>query len=480
MKSKIIILSMLLFSLPLVSSAQTLGYWQFDETGTVLKDSSGNGLDGNFGFEASVDTDPVSVSDSPLGEAGDRALDIIGAPVVVDDSENQLLDLAGQNFTAELWLKIDEDLNGLSWLGTVYYGRHGTGWGIGFRDSDVKFTLFGVVDIFPPGLQLTPDGEWHHLAFAFESEVGVEVFLDGESFAYIEETRPMIQTDTNILWLGAEDGGSRPLPGKMDRFRVTKGLLGASELDSDPANPKPVTDDTLAYFDFNEESGPEFKSEAQSGLTALVATQWYAIETAPDFVSDSPLGSGNALEFQRGDHVVVYDDDEDLNFQFESFTLEAWIKPSDDIPGTYAALLRYGGSQTAPDDSGGYGLLLNSDTGALRMTFYQIDAGNDANVDAVEGIVPIDDTWHHVAAVYDEELFMVRFFVDGELKDEIDYVLGIETAKDVYILHIGGQWDNRDPYVGKMDQVRISSGALTADELDYTEPVTPVLEWSLF
>ncbi len=477
MKNKVFLAAAFLGMLSLCAGADTLTFLEMDSEGSILQDSSGNGLDGKVGFAVSTETDPVPSTDSPSGTAGDHALDIIGGPVVADDSENQLLDLVGQEFTAEMWIKIDESLEGLSWRGTVYYGRHGTGWGIGTRNAELKFTLFGVVDMFP-GILLEADGNWHYLGFVYEPEIGVTFYMDGEEYTFMAESRPMNPTNTNILWLGTEDGASRPIPAKLDRFRVTQGLLDPSQLDTDAANPKPVTDDTLVYFPFDEEEGSEYQDTA-GGLTAYVGSEWFALKQAPEYVENTPAGTGYALDFEQGDHAVIIDDDEQLNFEDASFTLECWAKP-----GTFAqdtgVLMRYGGSETAPADSGGYGLTLNQATGGVNMTFYRIDNGSDVSITTEDGAFPLDGEWHHVAAVYDEQNFQVRIFIDGEMAYEEDYILGILTAKDASVLHIGGQWDGREAYIGAMDRIRVSSGTLSAEELDYEEPVVPVQEWSVF
>lgn len=457
--------------------AQTLGFWEFDAEGPTLVDSSENGLDGQVGFDVSTETDPVPEADSPSGADDDYSLRIQGGPVVADDSENQLLDLHDQAFTAELWIKVYDSLEGLSWRGTVYYGRHGTGWGIGTLNQELKFTLFGVVDMFP-GINLEADDQWHHLAFKYEPEIGVEFFLDGEFFTFQEETRPMIQTNTNILWLGTEDGASRPIPAYIDRFRVTEGLLADDELDSDAANPKPVTDDTIVYFPFNTDLGGSFDDIA-GGLTALVGTSWFAQMQAPDYVADAPSGDGLALDFVQGDHAIVRDPENQMNFQDQNFTLEAWIKPGE-FSQASATIMRYGGSETAPPDSGGYGLNVNQSTETANLIFYQIDAGSSYTITTPEGSVPFDGEWHHLAVVYSEDEFKVFFYVDGELVHEEDYALGIITALDASLLHLGGQWDGRESYVGMMDRLRVSASALAPEELDYSEPVTAVGPWSLY
>ena len=468
--------------LSVAAGADTLGLWEFDTPGSVLQDRSGNGLDGIVGFDVSTETDPLPDPDTPSGAAGDRSLkirivDSAGGPVVADDSANKILDLAGQPFTAELWIKVYSELQGLSWRGTVYYGRHGTGWGIGTQDRNVKFTLFGVVDMFP-GISLQADGQWHHLAFVYEPQVGVSFYLDGALFIYQAETRAMIRTNTNILWLGTEDGASRPIPAYLDRFRVTRGLLDETQLDSNAANPKPVTADTLVYFPFDETAGPEFRDVA-GGLIAYAGTTWFALNQAPDYVNNTPTGSGYALDFIQGDHAIIRDPEEKLNFEDHSFSLEAWAKP-----GTFAqdtgVVLRYGGSETAPADSGGYGITLNQANGTVNMTFYRIDGGSDFTISSPANSFPWDGAWHHVAVVYSEEDLNVTIYVDGQMVHQEDYGLGILTAKDASLLHIGGQWDGREAYIGSIDRVRVTSDALTAGQLDYTAPVVSVEEWAIF
>lgn len=452
-KKSLLAAALIVAACPIIASAQTLGFWEFNDPGLVITDSSGNNLHGTVGFLVDTDSDPITVTDTPSGAEGDRALQIRGGPVVVDDSEERLLNLIGEAFTVEYWIKIDEPLEGRSWMGTVYYGRHGTGWGTGFQNQNVKFTLFGVVDIFP-GIALSPDGEWHHLAFSFEPGVGVTSYLDGEFFAFNAETRPMNPTDANVLWLGTEDGASRPYPGKMDRFRVTRGALDENGIDSDSAEPKPVTDNVVVYFPFDEEEGPTF-SDAASDLTALVGSQWSALGQAPDFVEDTPSGTGYSLNFGLGDHVVVRDPDEMLNFQYQDFTLEMWVKPGA-FPDASALLLRYGGDELAPADSGGYGLSVNRETGTISLTFYQVMDGSDHTVTTPAGSLPIDGEWHHIAVAYSEDDFWLYFYVNGELAHEEDHFAGIITAKDVYVLHFGGSWDGRSPYVGGMDRDRKS------------------------
>ncbi len=459
-----------------VTQAQTIGYWEFNTIDDItLHDSSGNDFNGILGFPFSTETDPHPTEDSPSSSADDYALQGGEGAVVVDDSEHELLDMTGQEFTAEIWLKIDEPLEGKSWLGTIYYGRHGQGWGIGFQNQNVKFTLFGVVDMFP-GIELTNDGQWHHLAFAYTPNVGVDFYLDGEWFTFMEETRDMNAPDTNILWIGAEDGASRPLPGKMDRFRVTQGLVPQEELDSDPDNPKPVTDDTIVYFPFNEEEGAVFETATTPTLQALAGSRWFQQKQAPDYVEDSPSGNVGdyALEFVRGDHAVIDDPDEQLNFQDESFTIETWIQRGD-IPGTWGSIVYYSGMDPAPDDQGGYALRLNGDSGILRLSFFNAENGD---VDSANAVVPDDGEWHHIAAAYSEDNFTVTFYLDGQESDVIEYFSGILPAVEEFVLHIGGNWDGRDPFVGALDRLRITNAALSAGELDSTAGVA-VQGWEL-
>ena len=73
--------------------------------------------------------------------------------------------------------------------------------------------------------------------------------------------------------------------------------------------------------------------------------------------------------------------------------------------------------------------------------------------------------WYHSAHTYDSEDLEMRGYVDGE-KDHSFAMMGVVSATQVSSLAIGaGFWDNREFWIGTLDEVRLYNRALTQDEV---------------
>jgi len=107
----------------------------------------------------------------------------------------------------------------------------------------------------------------------------------------------------------------------------------------------------------------------------------------------------------------------------------------------------------------------------LTVTTYGIlDAHSNA-------VIPNDMKWHHIAAEHQQGVEL-RFYVDGQLGDHMDYTGGVRMA-DVLNFYIGCEAGLGMTYTGFLDRLKITRGAVPQDQLDYFEPAA-VEEWSLF
>ena len=209
------------------------------------------------------DAEPVSNSSSPSGAAGDLSIQFKGVSSVGADDPTGLLNIIEGPITIECWTQLDSFND--YWTGLV-------SWGFTYKmgisdDGQFLFTFFGVVDIFS-GYSLVPfvgDGQWHHLAAAWEPGVGVYFYVDGVEEASVEQTgSPREPTSTNFT-VGGEDVGNVPMTGKMDRVRIHNALLTADQLDSDAASAKAALAETLVSYGFDESKAP-FKSAGSVSL----------------------------------------------------------------------------------------------------------------------------------------------------------------------------------------------------------------------
>ena len=156
------------------------------------------------------------------------------------------------------------------------------------------------------------------------------------------------------LSIGAKEDGACQFRGRMDRVRLHKGLLSASELDSDPINPKPVTENTILSYNFNSTVLP-FASDGTFGIPVYsedVSTgdpnvvTWSNSTPAkdrnwPGSENDYSLYIDNSNTVGNTTHRIIFPT-EGLVFEDQSdpsFSMDAWIKGFERRP-TKAGLLQ--------------------------------------------------------------------------------------------------------------------------------------------
>ncbi|MCW5559310.1 MAG: LamG domain-containing protein [Verrucomicrobiae bacterium] len=250
----------------------TLVDFQFNEGTGATTASATNGLVGTLGVSANPDNLPLSITDAPSGAAGDRAIQLQGSGyLLANDSDSPILAIDAEPLTLEAWVRWDDtDLD--RYNGILAYG---SSYKLGVDNTEIIFTLFGIVDLYS-GLYLPQDAFWHHVAAAYEPGVGVTIYLDGVG-TYVEETRSMRAFGNNWLAIGAEGFGNS-IVAALDRVRVHKALLTAEELDSVATTPKPVLDSTLVAYDFSE-TEPPFQSAKTPARPAITSSRVAASST---------------------------------------------------------------------------------------------------------------------------------------------------------------------------------------------------------
>ena len=189
-------------------------------------------------------------------------------------------------------------------------------------------------------------------------------------------------------------------------------------------------------------------------------------ENMPDFVNDSPSGDANDLSVRFTGatfaHLPAVEETQPVNLEGRSYTAEAWIKLV--RPASFRSTLVSWGHPGA----GGWSTWIDSEGNLGATTFGIADLNSTANV-------PNDGQWHNVAFAHQLGQ-QFHFFVDGQLKQTLAETRGVLPTAD-HTLHLGYEWVDGsplNPFVGQMDRLRISSGALPASQLDY--PAVPTGE----
>ncbi len=437
-------------------AATALLDFEFNEgSGTNITDQASK-LQGVLGPERDPAADPVVVTNSPSGAAGDRAVslnygnDTSQGFLAVDDSSGPILALANNAFTIESWIKIDPtDIRQDEGI-----AAYGGSYKLGLSNGELVFTLYGVVEI-PSGLAVLPGG-WHHVAAVWRPGVGVTFYLDGGSATTVAETHALPGFANNVLTIGADDITGNAIQGIIDRFRIHAAVLTTNQLDSVAGTPKAPLASTLVAYNFNE-SAPAFQSAASASRPAITSNEYLQRTESPTFTTDTPSGKPGdyALNFAPGQSAYVPDPNKALALDptAPSFTIQSWVKF-----GTQAAsrsVLFY--------NAGRGGAISFSVTNPDRHLFVSALGIVDQDSNAT---IPDDGGWHHIAAVYESGKDFL-FYVDGALSDTVPYTNGVLFTETNTSFMIGSAPGGALQYAGELDRLKVTAGVLTPDQLDY-------------
>jgi hypothetical protein len=428
--------------------AQTpLADFQFNEGTGAITRSPTNDLTGSLGSPPNQDNYPISTTDTPSAAAGDRAVQFVNTGfLVVDDSVSPILALRTNAMTLEVWIKHD-GTSPRQFEGILSYGNS---YKLGLNNSELIFTLFGVVDV-SSGL-IVPADEWHHVAAAWEPGVGVTFYLDGQS-SFIAEAGAMRAFGNNLFSIGAE-GLATTILATLDRVRVHAGLLTADQLDSVAKTPKAPLANTLVAYDFNETTMP-YQNAIAPARPTMVGEVYNNQLTAPRFVKDAPTGGSSdyALEFtQAGQRVFVPDPNGAIRLDNGDFTVQAWVK--------FGAQPQNRSVLFANNGPGG-AITFSISNRNLFVTLLGI-VDQPANAP-----IPDDGGWHHIAVVHQNGKEL-RFYVDGILDDTVAYTGGVlMDSRTETTFYIGAEPAGTLPYLGKLDRLSVIRGVVPAEQLDF-------------
>lgn len=429
--------------------------FEFNEgSGTNITDQA-NHLQGVLGPLLDPAATPVVVSSSPSSMAGDSAVslnygnDVSQGFLVVDDSNGPILALATNAFTMECWIYIDPtDIRQDEGI-----GAYGGSYQMGLDNGELVFTLYGVVEI-TSGLNVPP-GSWHHVAAAWQPGVGVTFYLDGASTTPVSDTHAIPSFASHLLTIGADNISGNAVQGMLDRFRIHNAVLTAGQLDSVAATPKAPLSSTLVAYNFNE-SAPPFQSAVSPSRPAISSNQYLQQTQSPTFTTDTPSGKPGdyALNFESGQSAYVSDPNTVLALDptAPSFTVQSWVKFNAQ-PGSRSVLFYNTGTGGAFSFSVTY-----PDRHVFVSTLGIVDQDSNA-------VIPDDGGWHHIAVVYESGKDFL-FYVDGSLSDTVAYTNGVLFTMTNAACTIGSEPGGDLQYVGSLDRLKVSAGALTPDQLD--------------
>ncbi len=208
----------------------------------------------------------------------------------------------------------------------------------------------------------------------------------------------------------------------------------------------------LIDFGFDEGTG----TKVTDSINSLVGVPGNPANP-PTFVTDSPSGKAGdfAIHFENGQYMTV--DDPDTRVQLDrnnpSFTLQAWVKlPSGNPSGRMVFFYSNG-------PGGAISFSVNNNRTVFVTTLGILDVSSQA-------AIPDDDAWHHIAVVH-ENGKEFRFYEDGVLGDTVAYTRGVNFTRTQKLFSLGAEWNGALRYTGLVDRLKVFSGIVTPDQLDY-------------
>lgn len=183
----------------------------------------------------------------------------------------------------------------------------------------------------------------------------------------------------------------------------------------------------------------------------------------PTFSSGLTYGTGRVVQAVSTSATgrAVYD--QAGNIQGPAGTVEFWIRPDWNADGTSRQFFQAG-------DNFNYGMLLSID-GARNLRFIQwgdnpstptVETGVERGV-GVSGASWQAGQWHHLAATWDSTAGTMAFYVDGLLVGSSTTVTIPAFSNST--LSFGARRDGGSPALAGFDEIRISSRARSAGEI---------------
>jgi hypothetical protein len=179
--------------------------------------------------------------------------------------------------------------------------------------------------------------------------------------------------------------------------------------------------------------------------------------------SDLPQKERCVLNFNGVNDYVDFGDI--LNFESESFTVEAWFKTSSS--GNFMSLIN---KRQSGLGECGYRILIRGDTGKITSEF------NDGSGAVVAyGNVHNDGKWHQVVSVYDRE-GTVKLYVDNSIESQNDISNKMGKVVTDCPLSFGSEAGLNMFFNGSLSSVRIYNHTLSENEIsrNYANPYDPV------
>ena len=354
-------------------------------------------------------------------------------------ADNAAFALGSSDFTAECWAYFNSSVDQY-FFGQLQASTSNRSFVLAIIGSKIYFEArSGTTPYSVTAANNVVLNQWTHLA-AVRNGNTITLYQDGTSIGTVDVTGVTINDSTNLMGVGSGGGYvAEPMNGYLSDVRLVVGTALYTAAFTPPTAPLTAVTNTSLLCSFT--NAAIFDSTAKNVL-----------ETVGDAQIDTSVvkyGTGS-MEFDgTGDYLVV-PSSPDLIMGTGDFTVEFWLYP------TSSSVVFRSIIDTRSSVGTNTGVAVGQN-GLVLEVF-----GDGQKVVSAAGALTID-TWQHVALV--RQSGTCQIYVDGTASGSSatysDNLSG-SSAK------IGALVSNANPYVGYIDDLRITKGVAR-----YTAAFTP-------
>jgi Concanavalin A-like lectin/glucanases superfamily len=443
-----------------------LAYYSFEDNNLFAQDFSGN--NNGINSYAWFSVPPYIVTND--AEAGMYAGGFGGSGWFVPPT-NLLTTLAG-SFSVSLWLKTsdvhghDSD-NEYSAAGIVsaLAGDYGSAvMPMGLTGSKLAFYTGGTSQNILHSQANINTGQYVHVVTTRDEQTGEKrIYINGVlDSSVFSSSGPLTGAGDGGLNIGYNNG--QVFTGEMDEIQFYSGVLSSNEVTFLHSHPGTNVADTLelgvpvARFDFEDTNSPGIDSSGHNNNANCSSGSGDQEDMAS---TNAAVGSYARQYF--GDTSICFTPDSSAfnnisNAIYGSFSLTAWVKTTNSVNEDFANA--YFGAPILFDYSDGTNQVVFSITGSkAAFTTGNPNGGSDTILHSTTSVN--DGNYHFLAATRNQTSGLMNLYVDGNLEATGTSTNGPRIMSATLNM-AGGYYVN---YAGLLDDVRIYSGELTADDV---------------
>ncbi len=295
------------------------------------------------------------------------------------------------------------------------------------------------------GITASPN-VWYHVAVTINGST-LKMYVNGKLYVTTSLTDSYALTGTELLTLATDYWNTTYANIKMDEVRIWSSERTEAQIKANMYKELAGSEaGLLSYYRMSNGSGAALSDNQIAGTYGGVLSGGYTWVASGAFADNR-----NSLDFDGSNDYVDCGNSATVQRNgTQSFTVEAWVKPTGGV--WVAAVSKF--VHTASNE--GYSLEIFSDN---KVSLLYGNNWSDWNATtSTTALTP--GVWSHIAATYDGST--VKIYINGNLSESAAWTDGVTDSGTSLLI---GSRSGTTFFLGQMDEVRVWTVARTAAQL---------------